>query len=187
MIWRRVARIVTIIGCGQPDPLVDRGSIGLVSQDVFLFTGSIRDNILYGRTDASEEEMIQAAKDANIHDFISELQDGYDTWVGEKGIRLSGGQKQRISITRVFLKNPPILILDEATEGLAPLIRKEIWRGLGVLKSKGLAILIIDKNLDALFDLAEHHYVMEKGMIVWSGTTSELAGDNELKSRYLGV
>ena len=103
------------------------------------------------------------------------------------GNQLSGGEQQMLSIGRALMINPKLLILDEATEGLAPLIRKEIWRGLGVLKSKGLAILIIDKNLDALFDLAEHHYIMEKGMIVWSGQTSELTGNNELKSRYLGV
>jgi len=87
-----------------------RRNIGLVQQDVFLFTGTIKDNILYGRTDASEEDMRKAANDANIHDYIVSLPDGYDTWIGEKGIRLSGGQKQRLSIARVFLKNPPILL-----------------------------------------------------------------------------
>lgn len=95
-----------------------RSRIGVVQQDVYLFAGSIRENIAYGRPSATEEEIIEAARLAGAHDFISEFEDGYDTYVGERGVRLSGGQKQRISIARVFLKNPPILILDEATSAL---------------------------------------------------------------------
>ena len=90
-----------------------RSQIGMVQQDVYLFCGTIKENIAYGKPGASMEEIIAAAKRANIHDFIEELPDGYDTYVGERGTRLSGGQKQRISIARVFLKNPPVLILDE--------------------------------------------------------------------------
>ena len=95
-----------------------RSRIGVVQQDVYLFAGSIRENIAYGRPSATEEEIIEAARLAGAHDFISEFEDGYDTYVGERGVRLSGGQKQRISIARVFLKNPPVLILDEATSAL---------------------------------------------------------------------
>jgi ATP-binding cassette subfamily B protein len=95
-----------------------RSHIGIVQQDVFLFAGSIRDNIAYGKGDATDEEIVEAAKRANIHDFILSLENGYDSYVGERGVMLSGGQKQRISIARVFLKNPPLLILDEATSAL---------------------------------------------------------------------
>ena len=95
-----------------------RENIGLVQQDIFLFTGTIRENILYGKPDAEDAEVAKAAKDANIHDFIISLPEGYDSYVGEKGIKLSGGQKQRISLARAFLKNPAILILDEATSAL---------------------------------------------------------------------
>ncbi|MBR5762504.1 MAG: ATP-binding cassette domain-containing protein, partial [Lachnospiraceae bacterium] len=95
-----------------------RAGIGIVQQDVYLFSGTVYENIVYGRPDATREEVIEAAQKAGAHEFVSELKDGYDTYIGERGVKLSGGQKQRISIARVFLKNPPIIILDEATSAL---------------------------------------------------------------------
>lgn len=103
------------------------------------------------------------------------------------GNQLSGGEQQMLAIGRALMTNPSLLILDEATEGLAPLVRAEIWRGLGILKDKGLAIMVIDKNIEALMDIAERHYIMEKGRVVWSGTTKTLRINKEVQTRYLGV
>jgi branched-chain amino acid transport system ATP-binding protein len=103
------------------------------------------------------------------------------------GNELSGGEQQMLAIGRALMINPRLLLLDEATEGLAPLIRKEIWLALATLKDKGLVILVIDKNLDALMEIAQRHYIMEKGRIVWTGTTRELRNDRNLQVRYLGV
>jgi branched-chain amino acid transport system ATP-binding protein len=103
------------------------------------------------------------------------------------GNELSGGEQQMLAIGRALMINPGLLILDEATEGLAPLIRKEIWRALTLLKERGLSILIIDKNIEALLAIAERHYFMEKGHIVWTGSSAELQARPELKTRYLGV
>ena len=126
-----------------------RSNIGLVQQDVFLFTGTVRENILYGRSSATEEEMIAAAKSANIHDFVVSQPYGYDTWIGEKGVLLSGGQKQRISIARVFLKNPPILILDEATSSLDNETEMKIQESLETL-SEGRTTLVIAHRLSTI-------------------------------------
>jgi len=100
---------------------------------------------------------------------------------------LSGGEQQMLAIGRALMTNPELLILDEVTEGLAPMIRAEIWRGLSELKAEGLAVLVIDKNLDALMRIADWHYIMEKGHIVWSGDTRALAAASEQRARYLGV
>ncbi|MES9967957.1 MAG: ABC transporter ATP-binding protein [Sedimenticola sp.] len=107
--------------------------------------------------------------------------------MGHYGNQLSGGEQQMLAIARALMTNPKVLILDEATEGLAPLVREEIWQGLEVLKQRGESILVIDKNLDALLHIADRHHIMEKGRVVWSGSSSELAGDESLKHRYLGV
>ncbi|QUI25821.1 ABC transporter ATP-binding protein [Vallitalea pronyensis] len=140
-----------------------RENIGLVSQDVFLFAGTIKDNIMYGNVNANEEELILAAKNAEIHDFIKDLPDGYDTNVGERGIRLSGGQKQRISIARVFLKNPPILILDEATSALDNETEIKIQRALEKL-SKGRTTLVIAHRLSTIKNADEIVVITEDGI-----------------------
>jgi len=103
------------------------------------------------------------------------------------GATLSGGEQQMLAVGRALMTNPRLLILDEATEGLAPLIRDEIWRCLGQLKSEGLSILLIDKNVEALMRLADHHYVLEKGRVVWSGTSAELRARTDVQHKYLGV
>jgi ATP-binding cassette subfamily B protein len=144
-----------------------RGNIGLVQQDVFLFTGTVGENILYGRPGASYEEMVAAAKKADIHDFIEALPDGYNTWVGEKGVRLSGGQKQRISIARVFLKNPPILLLDEATSSLDNETEAVIQESLEEL-TRGRTSMVIAhrlstiRNADIIFVLSDEG-IVERG------------------------
>lgn len=142
---------ITIDGIDTRDITITslRRNIGLVSQDIFLFAGSIGDNILYGRTEATQEEVIEAAKNAEIHDFISGLKEGYETLVGERGIRLSGGQKQRISIARVFLKNPPVLILDEATSALDNATEVKVQQALEKL-AKGRTSLVIAHRLSTI-------------------------------------
>ena len=137
-----------------------RSQIGLVQQDVYLFCGSIRENIAYGKPGASMEEIIDAAKKANIHEFIMSLPDGYDSFVGERGTRLSGGQKQRISIARVFLKNPPILILDEATSALDNESERWIQQSLEELAKNRTTITI--RNADEILVVANNG-IAERG------------------------
>jgi len=149
-----------------------RRNIGLVQQDIFLFAGTIRENILYGKVDATEEELIQAAGNANIHDFIMGLPDGYDTQVGERGVRLSGGQKQRISIARVFLKNPPILLLDEATSALDNETEIKIQQALDHL-SRGRTSLVIAHRLSTIKN-ADRILVLTEDGIAEQGTHEEL-------------
>lgn len=166
--------MITIDGKNIKDIKVKslRSNIGLVSQDVFLFAGTIKDNIMYGDISASEERLIEAAKNAEIHDFIMGLPDGYDTNVGERGIRLSGGQKQRISIARVFLKNPPILILDEATSALDNETEIKIQRALEKL-SKGRTSLVIAHRLSTIKNADEIVVITEEG-IKEKGTHEQL-------------
>jgi ATP-binding cassette subfamily B protein len=140
-----------------------RSHIGLVQQNVFLFTGTIRENIIYGNLDATDEEMIEAAKSASIHEFITSLPEGYDTFIGERGIKLSGGQKQRLSIARVFLKNPPILILDEATSALDNATEIVIQESLERL-SKGRTVLVIAHRLSTIKNADEIIVINDRGI-----------------------
>ena len=154
-----------------------RSAIGLVQQDVFLFTGTIKDNILYGKPTATEEEMKAAAKNAHIAEFIEGLAEGYDTWIGEKGVRLSGGQKQRLSIARMFLKNPPILILDEATSALDNESEKIIQKSLTAL-SKGRTTLVIAHRLSTIRNADMIIVLSDKG-VEEQGSHDELYAKND--------
>ena len=159
-----------------------RNQIGLVQQDVYLFCGSIRENIAYGRPDASMEEIIEAAKKANIHEFIMELPDEYETFVGERGTRLSGGQKQRISIARVFLKNPSILILDEATSALDNESERFIQQSLEEL-AKNRTTITIAHRLSTIRNADEILVVAENG-IAERGTHDELLAKGGIYAHY---
>ena len=149
-----------------------RRSIGIVQQDVFLFNGSIKENILYGRLDATDDEVIEAAKRANIHDSVMTLPDGYDTQIGERGVKLSGGQKQRLSIARVFLKNPAILILDEATSALDNTTEILIQQALDEL-CKGRTTLVVAHRLSTIKN-ADEICVIANGQITEMGTHEAL-------------
>ncbi len=162
-----------------------RSQIGVVQQDVYLFSGSIRDNIAYGKPDATEEEIIEAAKCANIHDFIMEQPDQYDTFVGERGARLSGGQKQRISIARVFLKNPPILILDEATSALDNESERWIQHSLEEL-SKNRTTITIAHRLSTIKNADEIIVITENG-IAERGTHETLLEKNGIYAGYYNM
>lgn len=158
-----------------------RQNIGLVQQDVFLFTGTIKDNILYGNPNANEEEIVEAAKKANIHDFIISLPNGYDTYIGEKGVRLSGGQKQRISIARVFLKNPPILLLDEATSALDNETEIKIQKALEEL-SVGRTTIVIAHRLSTIKNADEIAVITSSG-ITEKGNHSDLINTDGIYSK----
>ena len=149
-----------------------RKNIGVVQQDVFLFTGTIRDNIICGNPEATEEEMIEAAKKARIHDFVMTLPEKYDTYIGERGVKLSGGQKQRISISRIFLKNPPIIILDEATSALDNVTEREIQESLEEL-SKDRTNIVVAHRLSTIKN-ADEIIVITNGKISERGTHDEL-------------
>lgn len=159
-----------------------RSQIGLVSQDVYLFGGSIKDNIAYGKPEATMDEIVDAAEKANIHDFIMELPDKYDTFVGERGTRLSGGQKQRISIARVFLKNPPVLILDEATSALDNESERFIQKSLEEL-AKDRTTITIAHRLSTIRNADEILVVADCG-IAERGTHEELLALDGIYARY---
>ena len=159
-----------------------RRSIGIIQQDVFLFAGTVMDNIRYGRPDATDEEVVRAAVLSKIHEDIMQMPDGYETFVGERGIVLSGGQKQRVSIARVFLKNPPILILDEATSALDSVTEGEIQQSLDEL-SRGKTCIVIAHRLSTVFD-ADRIAVVEDRHIAEQGTRGELLALNGI---YAGL
>jgi ATP-binding cassette subfamily B protein len=159
-----------------------RKNIGIVQQDVFLFTGTILENIQCGKLDATKEEVYKAAKNANIHDFIMSLPEGYDTYVGERGVKLSGGQKQRISIARVFLKNPPIIILDEATSALDNATEFLIQKALDEL-SKGRTTIVVAHRLSTIKNADEIIVLTDQG-IQEKGRHQELL---DKKGMYAGL
>ena len=167
---------------GRPAYEVAQHGIGLVPEGRQVFPNlSVRENLLataanYGG--GSEPWTLD-----RVVDFFPRLGERLD----HQGIQLSGGEQQMLAIGRALMLNPRLLILDEATEGLAPLIRQEIWRRLEQLKQSGMTILLIDKNIDELTHLADRHYIIEKGRVVWEGDSDALSGDSELKSRYLGI
>lgn len=160
-----------------------RQNVGTVAQDVFLFEGTVRDNILFGKPDATEEEMIEAAKKAEIHDFVSSLPQGYDTNVGERGVKLSGGQKQRISIARVFLKDPAILILDEATSALDNVTEQQIRRALDKL-SEGRTGLIVAHRLSTVKNADEIIVLTSEGVAERGNHEQLLAKDGIYADLY---
>lgn len=153
-----------------------RRNIGIVQQDIYLFNASIKENILYGKLNATDEEVIEAAKRANIHEFIMSLPHGYETQIGERGVRLSGGQKQRLSIARVFLKNPPILILDEATSALDNTTEIYIQQALDDL-CVGRTTLVVAHRLSTVKN-ADRIAVIQKGKLIEEGTHDELISQN---------
>ena len=153
-----------------------RRQIGVIQQEVFMFAGTIRENIRYGRPDATDAEIVEAAVRAQIHDEIMQMPDGYDSYIGERGIMLSGGQKQRLSIARVFLKNPRVLILDEATSALDTVTEQRIQASLDEL-SRGRTGIIIAHRLSTVRN-ADHIAVVENEHIVEYGTHDELIAKN---------
>lgn len=179
--------VITIDGKDIKDVTVEslRNSIGIVQQDVYLFSGTIKENIAYGKPDALPEEIVKAAREADIHDYIMSLDDGYDTYVGERGVKLSGGQKQRISIARVFLKNPPILILDEATSSLDNESERIIQRSLEKL-SKNRTTIVIAHRLSTIRNSDEIIVIDDEG-IKERGTHSELIKKEGIYAKYYNM
>jgi branched-chain amino acid transport system ATP-binding protein len=167
---------------GRPAYEVAQLGIGLVPEGRQVFPNlSVRENLI--ATAANYRNSADPWTLDKVLDFFPRLRERLTS----AGSQLSGGEQQMLAIGRALMLNPRLLILDEATEGLAPLIRQEIWRRLEQLKQTGLTILLIDKNIDELTQVADHHFIIEKGRIVWQGDSAALTGDDELKARYLGI
>jgi branched-chain amino acid transport system ATP-binding protein len=165
-----------------PSYRIARLGLGLVPEGRQIFANlTVLENLIATAANRRRSEQPYATRDIlAIFPRLAERLNHY-------GNQLSGGEQQMLAIGRALMTNPRLLILDEATEGLAPLVRAEIWRGLTTLKGKGLAILVVDKNLESLLAIAERHHIMEKGRVVWSGSTAELRDNRPLQERYLGV
>jgi branched-chain amino acid transport system ATP-binding protein len=166
----------------QPAYTIARAGIGLVPEGRMISPNlSVYENLVATAHDGSNTGNSWNLE--RIYDLFPKLRERKDSM----GNQLSGGEQQMLAIARALMTNPKLLILDEATEGLAPLIRKEIWQCLKNLKEDGQSILVIDKNIDALTEIADRHYIMEKGQIVWAGTSSELKSNPEIQHQYLGI
>ncbi len=166
----------------SPSYMIARSGIGLVPEGRQIFPNlTVYENIM-----ATASNHTGSGTPYSLADVLALFPRLKDR-LGNFGNQLSGGEQQMLAIARALMINPRLLILDEATEGLAPLVRQEIWSGLEILKNKGMSILIVDKNIKALMALAQRHYIMEKGQIVWTGLTSSLQSEPELQTRYLGV
>ncbi len=167
---------------GKPAYEVAQRGIGLVPEGRQVFPNlSVRENLVATAANYSGSDDPWTLD--KVLDFFPRLAER----LHNQGAQLSGGEQQMLAIGRALMLNPRLLILDEATEGLAPLIRQEIWRRLEELKQSGLTILLIDKNIDEFAHIADTHYIVEKGQVVWQGQSDELLGDDELKSNYLGI
>jgi len=166
----------------KPSYYIARKGIGLVPEGRQIFPNlTVKENLFMAQ--ANHRNVKTPYTLGDIFTIFPRLKERLTNY----GNQLSGGEQQMLAIGRALMINPRLLILDEATEGLAPLVRKEIWRGLNVLKDKGLAILIVDKNLGALMSIAQYHYILENGRVAWAGSTTELQGQPEMQNRFLGV
>ena len=179
--------IIKIDGIDVQDATLDslRRNIALVSQEIILFDDTVRANIAYGRPDASEKEITQAAKNAAAHDFIEAMSNGYDTYVGERGTKVSGGQRQRLAIARAMLKNAPILLLDEATSSLDAESEREVQAALMELM-KGRTTLVIAHRLSTVIE-ADLIHVIDNGKLVESGNHPELLSKNGTYARLYAL
>ena len=166
----------------KPSYYIARKGIGLVPEGRQIFPNlTVKENLFMAQ--ANHRNVKTPYTLGDILTIFPRLKERLTNF----GNQLSGGEQQMLAIGRALMINPRLVILDEATEGLAPLVRKEIWRGLNVLKDKGLAILIVDKNLGALMSIAQYHYILENGRVAWEGSTKELQDQPEMQNRFLGV